>query len=576
MNNQLKISIGEYSDKGRKEINQDFHDIRIPKEHQLTNKGVAIALADGISSSQVSQVASKVSVTSFLEDYFSTPESWSVKKSAERVISATNSWLHSQSRQSKYHYDKNRGYVCTFSAMIIRSTTAHIFHVGDARIYRLRKDTLEQLTEDHRLWVSEDKSYLSRALGIDSQLKADYETLQVEKGDIFIFMTDGVYEYVDSDFIKNTLHKNGDDFDGAAKEIANRAYEEGSADNLTIQLIRVDALPEKSVDEIYKQLSEKPFAPMLQERMLFDGYTIVRELSASSRSHVYLAVDSETNTSVVIKTPSIDLQGDSSYLERFLMEEWIAIRINNIHVAKSYMQTRKRNYLYIVTEFIDGQTLTQWMIDNPKPKLETVRAITEQIARGLQAFHRLEMIHQDLRPDNILIDKAGTVKIIDFGSTRIEGIMDINTFSGHESLLGTLQYSAPEYFLGDIGSSRSDIFSLATIVYQMLSSKLPYGTQVAKSTSKAAQKKLKYRYLNSDDNNIPIWVEEALKKALEPDPYSRYGELSEFLFDLRHPNQEFLNRSRPPLLERNPLLFWKSVSFILAAILITHFLTIHR
>jgi len=576
MHNQLKISVGEYSDKGRKDINQDFHDIRIPKEPQLTNKGIAIALADGISSSEVSQVASKVSVTSFLEDYFSTPESWSVKKSAERVISATNSWLHSQSRQDKYHYDKNRGYVCTFSAMVIRSTTAHIFHVGDARIYRLKKETLEQLTEDHRLWVSQDKSYLSRALGIDSQLKADYETLQLEKGDIFIFMTDGVYEYVDSDFIIDTLHKNGNDFDGAAKEIAKRAYEEGSEDNLTIQLIIVDALPEKNVDEIYKQLSEKPFAPILQERMLFDGYTIVRELSASSRSHVYLAVDNETNSSVVIKTPSIDLQGDSSYLERLLMEEWVAIRINNIHVAKSYMQTRKRNYLYIVTEFIEGQTLTQWMIDNPKPTLETVRAITEQIARGLQAFHRLEMIHQDIRPDNIIIDKAGTVKIIDFGSTRIEGIMDINTFSQEESMLGTLQYSAPEYFLGDIGSSRSDMFSLAVIVYQMLSGKLPYGTQVAKSTTKTAQKKLKYRYLYSDDNNIPIWVEEALKKALEPDPYSRYSELSEFLFDLRHPNQEFLNRSRPPLLERNPIVFWKSISFILAAFLIVHFLTIHR
>ena len=101
MSNQLKITIGEYSDKGRKEVNQDFHDIRIPQEPQLTHKGIAIALADGISSSEVSQIASKVSVTTFLSDYFSTPESWSVKKSAERVLAATNSWLNSQSRQSQ-------------------------------------------------------------------------------------------------------------------------------------------------------------------------------------------------------------------------------------------------------------------------------------------------------------------------------------------------------------------------------------------------------------------------------------------------------------------------------------------
>jgi len=568
MQNKLTISIGEYSSKGRKEINQDFHDIRIPKEPQLTNKGIAIALSDGISSSQVSQIASKVSVTSFLEDYFSTPESWSVKKSAERVLSATNSWLYSQSRQSQYHYDKDKGYVCTFSAMIIRSSTAYIFHVGDTRIYRLRENILEQLTEDHRLWVSQDKSYLSRALGIESQLKTDYATLQVEQNDIFIFMTDGVYEHVETSFIIDTLRQCGNDFSSVAKIIADTAYAQESTDNLTIQIIRIDTLPNKDIYEIHKQLNEKPFPPLLDARMLFDGYTIIRELSASSRSHVYLAIDSQTNDSVVIKAPSIDLRDNKTYLERFLMEEWIAIRINNAHVAKSYLQTRNRNYLYIVTEFIEGQTLTQWMIDNPKPKLETVRDITEQIAKGLQSFHRLEMIHQDLRPANIMISSAGTVKIIDFGSTRIEGIMDINTFIEHENLQGTVQYSAPEYFLGEIGSSRSDIFSLAVIVYQMISGKLPYGAKVARATSRATQKKLKYISLFTDDFDIPIWIDESLKKALQPDPYNRYSELSEFLFDLRHPNKEFLKKTRPPLLERNPVLFWKSIALILAIIIV--------
>ena len=77
-----------------------------------------------------------------------------------------------------------------------------------------------------------------------------------------------------------------------------------------------------------------------------------------------------------------------------------------------------------MTEFIEGQTLKQWMIDNPKPDLETVRGIVEQIAKGLRAFHRKEMLHQDLRPDNIMIDKTGTAKIIDFGSTKITGVAE--------------------------------------------------------------------------------------------------------------------------------------------------------
>ena len=566
MSGHLKISVGQHSDKGRKETNQDFHGVYVPKEPLLTLKGIAVALADGISSSDVSQVASKAAVSGFFADYFCTSETWSVKKSAQRVLMATNSWLHAQTHQSQHRYDKNRGYVCTLSAMVIKSTTAHIFHVGDTRIYRLHDNTLEQLTEDHRLWVSQDKSYLSRALGINQLLEIDYQTLSVEKGDIFLLATDGTYEYANSQFIIDAITENEQDLDKAAKAIVNEAYERGSTDNLTIQIIRVDELPSQEANEIVQQLTELPFPPELEARMIFDGYKIIRGVHASSRSHVYLAVDNETNAQVIIKTPSIDLRGDPAYLERFLMEEWIARRINSPYVLKPCLQTRKRNYLYIVTEFIDGQTLSQWMIDNPKPDLETVRGIVEQIARGLLAFHRLEMLHQDLRPNNIMIDKTGTVKIIDFGSTRVAGIMEITSPDQQNNLLGTAQYTAPEYFLGESGTPRSDLFSLGVITYQMLTGKLPYGAQVAKSRTKAAQNKLKYNSVLDDNREIPVWVDTVLRKAVHPNPYRRYEELSEFIFDLRNPNKELLNRSRPPLMERNPVLFWKSVSLILAVI----------
>lgn len=301
--------------------------------------------------------------------------------------------------------------------------------------------------------------------------------------------------------------------------------------------------------------------------MIFDGYRIIREVHASSRSHVYLAVDSETNDQVILKTPSIDLRDDPAYLERFLMEEWIARRLNSPYVLKPCAQTRKRNYLYIVTEFIDGQTLTQWMIDDPKPDLETARGIVEQIAKGLRAFHRMEMLHRDPRPNNIMIDRTGTVKIIDFGSTQVAGVMEITTSAGRNNLLGTAQYTAPEYFLGESGSTRSDLFSLGVITSQMLTGKLPYGAQVAKTRTKSDQKKLNYDSVLDNDRDIPVWIDEALRKAVHPDSNKRYQELSEFVFDLRHPNKEFLNKTRAPLLERNPVLFWKAVSFILIVII---------
>src|SRR3954470_4605420 len=144
MSRELKVSIGQHSDKGRKETNQDFHGAVIPEQPALNLKGITIALADGISSSSVSRIASESAVKSFVTDYYCTSDSWSVKTSAQRVISATNSWLHAQTRRSRNPYDPDQGYVCTLSALIVKSTAAHLFHVGDSRIYRMNGRGLEQ------------------------------------------------------------------------------------------------------------------------------------------------------------------------------------------------------------------------------------------------------------------------------------------------------------------------------------------------------------------------------------------------------------------------------------------------
>ena len=566
MPHQLTVSVGQHSDKGRKESNQDFHGACIPKEPLLTAKGIAVALADGISSSQVSHIASEAAVAGFLEDYFCTSETWSVKKSAQTVLTAINSWLHSQTLQSQHRYEKDKGYVCTLSAIVVKSTTAHILHVGDSRVYRLRDKELEQLSEDHRLWVSREQSYLSRALGMTPHIEIDYRALPVERGDVFVLTTDGVHEHVSNEFIVATIQEYAPD--EAARRIVDEAHANESGDNLTVQILRIEDLPDQEAGEIYQQLTALPCPPVLEARASFDGYTIIRELHGSSRSHVYLAIDEESGDQVIIKTPSIDMRDDPAYLERFVMEEWIARRINNAHVLKPCPQTRQRNYLYLVTEFIDGQTLAQWMIDHPKPDVETVRGIVEQIARGLFAFHRMEMVHQDLRPENIMIDNTGTVRIIDFGSARVAGIMEMATPIVQHNILGTAQYTAPEYFLGETGSASADLFSLGVITYQMLSGRLPYGAQVARSHTRAAQKKLRYRSLLADDRDIPAWIDEAIKKAVYPDPRKRYEELSEFLYDLRHPNRAFLNRTRPPLMERDPVLFWKGTSFFLLLVVV--------
>jgi len=563
----LRVSVGQYSDAGVKPSNQDFHGVRIPDGAELQSKGVAMALADGISSSDVSHIASETAVKSFLEDYYCTSAAWSVKKSGDRVIRATNAWLTSQTNNSWARYDKDRGYVCTFTCLIIKSTRASLFHVGDSRAYRVQGRALEQLTRDHRHWTSPDKSYLGRALGVNDPIEIDYCTLAVEAGDTFVLVTDGIYETLSPADITAAISDNADGLDAAARRIVKTAYDKGSDDNLTVQILRVDEIPQPKLHEIQEHAAELPFPPELRARSLIDGFEIVRELHISSRSYVYLAVDTATGGPVVLKAPATDVREDPVALEQFLAEEWVARRVDSPYVLRSYERSHAQNYLYVVTEYIEGQTLTQWMRDNPCAHFTKVRMLVEQVGKALRAFHRQDMIHQDVRPQNIMIDSVGTAKLIDFGSVRVAGISEGLSLDG-EPILGTQQYSAPEYFMGEGGSVRSDIFSLGVITYQMLAGRLPYGPEVSQVRSRAGLNRLKYEPVYHYNRSCPAWVDGALRKALHPHPDSRYAEVSEFIHDLYHPRDVFVRAVRPPLIERNPEALWKGISFLLTLLLI--------
>ena len=565
MKKHLEVSIGQHTSAGRKPVNQDFHGVFIPKEPQLSSKGIAIALADGISSSGVSHVASETAIKSFMQDYYSTSDSWSVKTSVQRVLKATNSWLYAQTRNSPHRYNKDKGYICTFSAIVFKSNTAHLFHSGDSRIFRVTGNNLEQLTQDHRNVVSAETSYLTRALGIHDTLEIDYKSAALSKGDTFVLATDGVYEFLAPKAIAEAINQS-EDLDKVAHQLVDEAYAAGSDDNLTIQIIRLENLPAQHVAEVQQQVNLLPAAPQLAARMKFDGYNIIRDIYISSRSHVFLAEDTESGEKVVIKTPSAEMRNNQEYLESFLMEDWIAKRVSNAHVLKAIEPVRKRNYLYIVTEYIEGQTLAQWMTDNPSPDIEKVRKLVTQIARGLQAFHRQEMVHQDLRPNNIMIDNAGTVKIIDFGATKVAGISEVVEI--HEGIVGTVQFTAPEYFLGLSGTSQSDIFSLGVITYTMLSGNLPYGNAISKTRDRRSQGRLSYQSLRHEDSNVPGWVDYAISKATQIDPFRRYAEVSEFVYELKKPNANYLNKTKAPLMERNPVLFWQCISLVLMGIII--------
>jgi len=556
MSTRLKISLGQSSDKGIKSINEDFYGAYLPDDSMLDSKGIACAIADGMGSCANAREASEHCVKGFLNDYFSTAETWSVKSSGARVLTALNSWLLSNGNKDHAH-----GMVTTFSALVLKSTTAHLFHIGDSRIYRYRNGDLEQLTTDHRVWISEQNNYLSRAMGIDFHLDIDYKTVDLEEGDIFVMTTDGIHDYLNEAQLKQQLQSSAE-LDDTADRIVQQALDANSHDNVTCQLIRIDGLPNQDANEVFNELTRLPFPPPMGPGMTIDGYEILDEIHASTTSQLYKVRDRESGELFIMKTPSVNYTDDPAYIERFYMEEWAGKRIHNDAVLKIFEQRRPRNFLYFIMEYIDGITLKQWMQENPLPDIHEVAELTNKIIGGLRAFHRMEMLHRDLKPENIMLTDEGGIKIIDFGSVKIAGVQEISTPVERLELLGTKNYTAPEYLLGMQGSNRSDIFSLGVLVYQMLTGEFPYGDRLTRNLNWRTLNKIKYSSAINYNPMIPLWLDGALEKAVNTDPRLRYDTFSEFFFDLTHPNATFMQRSAP-LLENNPSLFWKLAAAIL-------------
>ncbi|MEQ1368448.1 bifunctional protein-serine/threonine kinase/phosphatase [Acinetobacter schindleri] len=555
MKKTLKVSIGQYSTAGIKQQNQDFHGVYLPEGHVLIQKGIACVIADGIGSSNVSHLAAETAVGSFLSDYYSTSDAWSTQTSAERVIRATNSWLYAQTQQSQGRFDKDRGYVCTLSALILKQQQAHIFHVGDSRIYRIRDHEIELLTHDHRVWLSSREHYLSRALGADYRIEIDYRNIELKEKDIFLLMTDGVYEFVtDQQLLDLTLIDA--DLNQLAKALVEKALEQGSDDNLSLQVIRVEQLPELNQFHIQQ---DYVFPQQLSKGEVFEGYVIDKILHQNHRSCLYLAHDTQQQP-LVIKTLGVDLQQDKNAVEQFQLEDWVSKRLKHDNLMQCYPHNTEKKYLFQCYEYLQGETLAQWLHRQEKPlKLDDILPILQQTALALNAMHRLEMLHQDIRPKNIMVlnaENAMKIKLIDYGSTAVRGLVEINPKNANRAL-GTLAFMAPEYFIDHSPSVHSDQFSLAVMTYYLLTKQLPYGTDLARCNSLKQLKKVQYHSIRKYRPDLPIWLDKILSQALSIEPTHRFEALSELIHNLTHPSKELLNSKPPAIIERDPLRFWQ-------------------
>jgi len=553
----LVVEVGESSIQGVKAENEDFVGSFIPtSDHQLENKGIALAVADGVSSAEAGKEASETAVNNFIEDYYQTPDTWSVSHAGQKILTAINLKLY---RKSHEFVNEEKGYLCTFSGMVIKSQIAHIFHAGDSRIYHLRNGQLKQITRDHIATLGKGRSILARAVGMDSNLHIDYSKLPLEEGDRFLLSSDGVHDFVSDEQIQQTLASNLSEQE-KSEQLIKLAQQAESDDNISCVVAHVAKLPKESLNDYNVKLTRMPFPPPLEPGMSIDGFLIKKEIFASSRSQLYLVEDQDSGQSLVMKTPSVNFEDNTSYIDRFIQEEWIGKRINTPFVVKILSQKRKRNFLYYLMEYVHGETLEKWMKKNPFPRPKVAIKIVEQIAEGLAAFHNQETIHQDLKPGNVMITPEGDVKIVDFGSVFVAGIAEVFRPLEHEGALGTASYSDPQYLLGNNSGVQGDLYALATIAYEIFTGELPYGEGIAECKSALDYDRLRYRNANQFNPVIPLWFDRTLERGVAFDLEKRYTNMEAFLNDLHNPNPDYLLDDPVYTKDKNQALFWQFIS----------------
>lgn len=504
----LLLNGAQASQAGRKDSNEDAVALRLPTDSLLRSKGAVAAIADGVSGAEAARQAAEACVLGFISDYYATPALWAVPRAAQRVLEALNLWLSGAAKVSG-------GHLCTLSVLVLRSCTAHIFQVGDSRVWRLRHNRLECLTTDHSRQVG-SKKYLTRAMGLGPRLEVDYRKDSMNVGDRYLLTTDGIHEALSTARIQGIL-RGGDSLEVICQTLIDSALENGADDNLSCQIIDVLDLPKAGAADTLNSVAALPFTPSLSPGMQIDGLQVVHELHASNRSHLYLVKHIETGEQLVLKAPSVSLLDDHEAIERFALESWVGARVRHTNIIGIKYPERPRSCMYYLMEYVEGITLEKWHTLHPDSPIQEALGLIDQLLNGLRALHRADVLHADIKPGNVIVGADGTVKIIDFGSCLPRGLLD-ETVNVPATPLGVRQYTAPELIAGKSPTEQSDLFSVAVMIFELITAQYP-AISAASDTVPALRQFNRY---------APSWLQGILDRALSFKPEERFADAAEF------------------------------------------------
>ncbi|MFK2913451.1 protein kinase [Pseudomonas sp. 3HC3] len=539
----LQLSFAQASATGPRAENQDALRLVTPAPELAASKGYLFALADGVSQCADGGLAARASLQALALDYYATPATWSVAQALDRLLLAQNRWLRAQG--------SGQPLLTTLSALVLRGRRFTLAHVGDCRVYRWHEGTLQCLSEDH-VWDQPGMQHvLKRALGLDQHLLVDYLEGELQAGECFLLLSDGVWASLGEQHIQAVLREQTD-LQLATDTLVASAHFNGSKDNASALLVQVEQLGTANLGDTLAQLQQWPVPGPLREGQVIDGWQ-VETLHAHSRQSLLYKVRDSQNQPWLLKTLPTAREQEPGAAQGLLLEEWFLRRIAGRHFPELHTASQRQHLYYVMREY-PGQNLAALLAEQGPLPLPQWLEVARQLLQAVGVLHRRNLLHRDIKPDNLHLGCDGQLRLLDFGLAYCPGLSEDPL---HE-LPGTPSYIAPEAFDGHSPSPRQDLYAVGVTLYHLLTGHYPYGEVEAFQRPRFGQPVNAARYRP----DLPEWLQHNLLQAVASDPAQRFETAEHWLLLLeRGDRQELPSRPRP-LLEREPLKVWRTLALL--------------
>lgn len=538
----LQLSFAQASATGPREENQDALRLVTPAPELAASKGYLFALADGVSQCADGGLAARASLQALAMDYYATPATWGVAQALDRLLSAQNRWLRAQGSQPL---------LTTLSALVLRGRRFTLAHVGDCRAYRWHDGRLQCLSEDH-VWDQPGMQHvLKRALGLDQHLLVDYLDGELQPGECYLLLSDGVWASLGDQHIQAVLREQPD-LQLAADTLVASAHHNGSQDNASALLVRVERVSTANLGDTLVQLQQWPLPRELREGQAIDGWQIEARLAQSRQSLLYRVRDSQGQP-WLLKTLPAEREQEPGAAQALLLEEWFLRRVAGRHFPELHAASQRQHLYYVMREH-SGRTLAAQLAEQGPLPLAQWLEVARQLLQAVGVLHRRNLLHRDIKPDNLHLGEDGQLRLLDFGLAYCPGLSE----DPRHELPGTPSYIAPEAFDGQPPSPRQDLYAVGVTLYHLLTGHYPYGEVEAFQRPRFGQSVNAARYRP----DLPEWLQHNLQQAVATDPAQRFETAEQWLLLLERGDRQALNSHPRPLLEREPLKVWRTLALL--------------